>query len=247
MAHSVNSRQRSTSVAFGAKRTLTEPHLRKADLRVHALNLMRPSRDGARNGHARPHRCRARPSRHRRDPRRSATPRAMAARSCRQARSAERKHHKCDAAPAHASSTTASGGVAARAGCCRARKFPGPARLRSRRAGLDLGFGRAGPSYGTSLINRSRGHRVGSRAAAAFWSLSRRRRYPVARQADFALKPCRSPFRAYSVRALPWSRQQTKPRANRLWPSRPGDTKSIAGCQRRAPNRPKRQTVALAS
>ena len=32
MAHRVNSRQRSTSVAFGAKLTLTEPRLQKADL-----------------------------------------------------------------------------------------------------------------------------------------------------------------------------------------------------------------------
>ena len=31
MAHRVNSRQRSTSVAFGAKRTLPEPRLRDAD------------------------------------------------------------------------------------------------------------------------------------------------------------------------------------------------------------------------
>jgi len=32
LAHRANSRQRSTSVAFGAKRTLTEPRLQKADL-----------------------------------------------------------------------------------------------------------------------------------------------------------------------------------------------------------------------
>src|SRR6516165_5006462 len=32
LAHRVNSRQRSTSAAFGAKRTLTEPRLQKADL-----------------------------------------------------------------------------------------------------------------------------------------------------------------------------------------------------------------------
>ena len=32
--HSDASRQRSTSVAFGAKRTLTEPRLQKAELRV---------------------------------------------------------------------------------------------------------------------------------------------------------------------------------------------------------------------
>src|SRR5215813_2794691 len=34
MAHSDALRQRSTSVAFGAKRTLTEPRLQKAELRV---------------------------------------------------------------------------------------------------------------------------------------------------------------------------------------------------------------------
>ena len=33
----VNSRQRSTPVAFGAERTLTEPRLQNADLRGHAL------------------------------------------------------------------------------------------------------------------------------------------------------------------------------------------------------------------
>jgi hypothetical protein len=32
MAHRVSSRQHTTSVAFGAKRTLTEPRLEKADL-----------------------------------------------------------------------------------------------------------------------------------------------------------------------------------------------------------------------
>src|SRR5262249_27719912 len=36
-AHSDASQQRSTSVAFRAKRTLTEPRLQKADLRAHAF------------------------------------------------------------------------------------------------------------------------------------------------------------------------------------------------------------------
>jgi hypothetical protein len=37
MAHHADSRQCSTAVAFGAKRTLTEPRLQNANLRVHAL------------------------------------------------------------------------------------------------------------------------------------------------------------------------------------------------------------------
>jgi hypothetical protein len=44
MAHRVNSRQRSTLVPFGAKRTLSEPRFQKADLRVHSFKVASGSR-----------------------------------------------------------------------------------------------------------------------------------------------------------------------------------------------------------
>jgi hypothetical protein len=88
----------------------------------------------------------------------------------------------------------------------------------------------------------------GERAAMAIGAFcATGRRSGATHRANALYRHWNSLFPPCSARASRASSRQTKPPPIRLWPEIVADTESTARNRHRAPNRPKRQTVALAS